>query len=137
MPLIGRGRALIELTDVRDAARAILLAEDGIETIKGRAINISGGRPVAVSEIAEGLAEALGLSPKRVNLPISVARIAATLLEAKARLGGGEPELSRYALATLAYSQTFDMDEPQRLIGYRPEHDGLATLLAEAQRLRA
>lgn len=136
MPLIGGGGALIELTDVRDAARAILLAEDRIEAIAGRAVNISSGRPVAVRDVAAGLAEALGASPKRVNLPIPVARLAAALLEAKARLAGGEPALSRYALATLAWSQTFDMAEPERLIGYRPEHDGLATLLAEAQKLR-
>jgi len=136
MPLIGGGGALIELTDVRDAARAILLAEERIEAIAGRAVNISGGRPMPVRDVAAGLAEALGASPKRVNLPIPVARLAAFLLEAKARLTGGEPALSSYALATIAYSQTFDMDEPERLIGYRPEHDGLATLLAEAARQR-
>ena len=137
MPLIGGGGALIELTDVRDAARATLLAEDRIEAVAGRAVNISGGRPVPVRQIAAGLAWELGASPKRAHLPIPVARMAAALLEAKARLGRGEPALSRYALATLAYSQTFDMDEPERLIGYRPEHDGLATLLAEAARRRS
>jgi nucleoside-diphosphate-sugar epimerase len=136
MPLIGGGGALIELTDVRDAARGILLAEARIEAIAGRAVNISGGRPVPVREIADGLAEALGASPRRVNLPVAVARAAAVLLEAWARLTASEPALSRYALATLAYSQTFDMAEPERLIGYRPEHDGLATLLAEAGRMR-
>ncbi len=136
MPLIGGGGALIELTDVRDAARAILLAEDRIAAIAGRAVNISGGRPVPVRDVADGLAQALGVSPRRVNLPVAAARIAAALLEAKARLGGGEPALSRYAFATLAYSQTFDMDEPERLIGYRPKHDGLATLLAEAEKSR-
>lgn len=137
MPLIGGGGALIELTDVRDAARAILLAEERIDAIAGRAINISGGRPVAVRDIAAGLAEALGVSPKRTHLPVAAARVAASVLEARARFGGGEPALSHYSLATLAYSQTFDMAEPQGLIGYRPEHDGLATLLAEAQRLRS
>lgn len=135
MPLIGGGGALIELTDVRDAARAIWLAEDRIEAVAGRAVNISGGRPVAVRDIAAGLAEAMHVSPKRTHLPVLAARVAASLLEARARLGGGEPALSHYSLATLAYSQTFDMDEPERLIGYRPEHDGLATLLTEAEKL--
>lgn len=137
MPLPGGGAALIELTDVRDAARAVLLAEDQAEAIGGRAINISGGQPLPVRTVAERLAAALGTTPQLVALPIPLARAAAVLAETTARLTGrrDEPLLTRYTLATLAFSQTFDADEAAALIGYRPQHDALATLLAAAAHL--
>lgn len=135
-PLPNRGGALVELTDVRDAARAILLAEDRIAQIAGRGVNVSGGSAHRVDEIARALAAELGHSPRFVNLPVGVGRAIAAVLEWRARAVAGkhEPLLTRYTLATLAYSQTFDHDETARLIGYRPRHDALATLLAEAGR---
>jgi nucleoside-diphosphate-sugar epimerase len=136
--LPGGGAALIELTDVRDAARAILLAEEAIPVIGGRAINISGGSARSVSDIARGLAAALGLSPRFVALPMIAGRAGALLAEAWASASGSarEPVLTRYALATLGFTQTFDAEEPARLIGYRPRHDAFATLLAQARRCR-
>lgn len=136
VPLPRRGEAMIELTDARDAAAATLLAEGRIDAITGRGVNVSGGRAYQVREIAQALAGALGCDPRFVHLPASVGRAAATGLELIARTLGSrrEPLLTRYSLATLAYSQTFDQDETERLIGYRPRHDALATLLAEAKR---
>jgi nucleoside-diphosphate-sugar epimerase len=136
VPLPRRGQALIELTDARDAAHAILLAESRIDAVAGRGINVSGGRAHRVRDIAEALAAALGRNPRFVDLPVGIGRAIATALELAARSVGSnrEPLLTRYTLATLAYSQTFDHDETERLIGYRPRHDALATLLAEARR---
>jgi len=137
MPLPHSGRALIELTDLRDAAWAICAAEERAVGLAGKAINISGGSPIRVREVAGKLADALGKTPRLVSLPVGLARAIAVLSENAALLmrSTREPMLTRYKLATLAYSQTFDLEPAQRLLGYRPQHDALATLLAEARQL--
>jgi 2-alkyl-3-oxoalkanoate reductase len=137
MPLPRGGKALIELTDLRDAAWAICEAEERAPQLGGMAINISGGRPVAVREVACKLAHALGKKPKLISLPVGFARCLAALLESVALLTrtAREPVLTRYTLATLAYSQTFDPRPAERLLGYRPRHDALETILDQAGRL--
>lgn len=139
MPLPRGGKAMIELTDLRDAAWAICEAEDRAADLSGKAINVSGGRPVRVSEVAKQLAEALGENPRLVSLPMTLARTMASLLETFARLrrSEDEPILTRYTLATLGYSQTFDQEPAQRLLGYVPRYNALATLVAEARKMAA
>lgn len=137
IPLPGFGRALIELTDLRDAAHAILSAERNLETISGQAINISGEKPVSVRMVAERLSESVGRNPMFIDIPLLVARGLASLMEAMAHLLGSksEPLLTRYTLATLGYSQTFDLTAAKELLGYQPRYNALETLLEEAKKL--
>ena len=139
MPLPGGGTAVIELTDLRDAARAICEAEQRLPALAGKAINISGGNPVTVREVAERLAASLGENPRLVSLPLVIARPLASLVEACARLRSSleEPALTRYTLATLGWSQTFDQEPARRMLDYRPRHDALVTMLDEARKLAA
>jgi nucleoside-diphosphate-sugar epimerase len=138
MPLPRGGKALIELTDVRDAAAAILAAYDHGDHVSGQAFNISGGKPVSVREVAVKLAEAIGASPKLIDLPMAIAAPLAASLEAIAGLlkSRVEPILTRYTLATLAYSQTFDLSGAREALDWRPTYDGFETLLHEAGRMR-
>lgn len=137
MPLPGGGHALVEFTDLRDAAEAILLAEERARDIGGIAINVSGGQPVTVREVAQRLAATLGTNPQLVDLPVPLARALAVIAEGLGRLtqSSREPVLTRYTLATLAYSQSFDMAPAERLLGFRPRYDALDTLLTEAAAL--
>lgn len=137
MPLPGGGEALVELTDLRDAAWAICEAEQRAPALRGRAINISGGRPIAVREVAMHLAASLGTRPRLAPLPLWLARLLAVTLEGGAKLTGSrkEPVLTRYTLATLGWSQTFDLTPARQLLDYQPRHDALESLLAEARLL--
>ncbi|MBE0463528.1 MAG: NAD-dependent epimerase/dehydratase family protein [Halomonadaceae bacterium] len=137
VPLPRGGRALIELTDLRDAAWAICEAEARTPQLAGQAINISGGQPVTVHDVAYRLARALGKSPRFISLPVGLARTMAVLQEQWGMLTRAEhePMLTRYKLATLAYSQTFDLAPARHLLGYQPRFDAMATLLAQAQQL--
>lgn len=138
LPMPRAGRALIELTDARDAAQALLLTEARIDQVAGRAVNVSGGRPASVREITAALASALDREVTIRNLPMPLARVAARLAETTARFTRrrSEPRLTRYSLATLAYSQTFDLGETARAIGFQPRHDALETLLVAARARR-
>ncbi|WP_162199486.1 NAD-dependent epimerase/dehydratase family protein [Aurantiacibacter marinus] len=135
VPLPRGGRALIELTDLRDAAWAICEAAERCVVINGKAINISGGRPIAVRDLTQSVADILGTSPKLVDLPAAPAHLLATVLEKGARLlGTKEPPLTLYTLSTMGYSQTFDLGPAYRLLGYTPQYDATQTILDEVRK---
>jgi nucleoside-diphosphate-sugar epimerase len=110
-PLFRGGRALIDLTDMRDAAEAALAADLHRATIGGRVFNISGGAPASIRDTLAEIFGALGLQPRLVHLPYAPAALAARAAEAlcAALPGRPEPPATAYTLSTLAYSQTFDL----------------------------
>lgn len=136
LPVFRDGKAEIELTDVRDVANATLLAAKKMDQLQGQAINISGGCRIAVRELAEKIASAAKYDPRYINIPMPVAKVLAPLLEWYGAISGykHEPRLTRYTLATLAYSQTFDMTLAKEKLGYVPIYDPLATILEYAGR---
>ncbi|QZH75241.1 MAG: NAD-dependent epimerase/dehydratase family protein [Erythrobacter sp.] len=137
VPLPRGGVALLEPTDLRDAAWAVCEAAGRCEAIGGRALNISGGQPIAARDLAQAVADALGTAPHFANLPAAPARIIATVLEGIARMtrAKNEPVLTRYTLAAMSNSQTFDLEPAQQLLGYEPRHDAIETLLTEVRNL--
>lgn len=135
-PMLRGGRAMIELTDVLDVVDALIACEANAEKLCGQAINISGGRPVSVREIAQSLAAKLGVELRLVPIPMVLANGLATLSERPKPETGAEPLLTRYSLATLAFSQTFDLSKARAALGYAPRRDGLETLLAFVQSVR-
>ncbi len=134
-PLVREGRALIELTDARDAADALVRALDRAGDVAGEAFNVSGGRSMTIRAIAETLAEALGRKARFVPLPYAVVSPLAVLLEAVHRVlpGRPEPRLTPYTLATLGFSQTFDLSKARIQLGFVPQYDAFATALAVAR----
>ena len=138
-PVFRDGRALVELTDVRDAARAILLADTHREVAGGQAINITGGAALPVRDLIHRLGRALGVEVRTVSVPLGLGQILSVGADALCRVLPGRPEpvLTPYTLSTLAWSQTFDLTRARRLLGYEPAHDAVETALAIAPRLAA
>lgn len=134
-PVMRGGAALIELTDVRDAARALLLADQRRATVAGRPFNISGGRPVAVRDLALRLGEALERPLSLVPVSVTVATAAASVMQTVCKLlpGYPEPPLTPYSVAALAWSQTFDLTQAREALGYEPRHDPMETAEAMAR----
>ncbi|MDR7114156.1 NAD-dependent epimerase/dehydratase family protein [Caulobacter sp. BE254] len=135
-PLPRGGRALVELTDTRDAAHALILADRKRAVVGGRAFNISGGAPIGVRAFALDLAAAMGLPLRIVPAPWPLLYGIATLAQGVASIlpGRPEPALTPYGVATLAFSQTFDLTAAQCDLGYAPRHDAHATALELARR---
>jgi nucleoside-diphosphate-sugar epimerase len=121
-PLFRGGRALIELTDVRDAAAAALAADRHRAAGGGKVFNISGGAAARVGEILAEIFDALGLHPKFVRIPYRLAASICAMAEAVcAHLPGyPEPPATVYTLSTLAFSQTFDLTAARRDLGWQP-----------------
>ncbi|MFT4089342.1 MAG: NAD-dependent epimerase/dehydratase family protein [Asticcacaulis sp.] len=134
-PLWRGGQALIELTDVRDVAQALVSAFERAEALSGEVINISGGQAVPVRDMVQTLADGIGAPVQFVRLPYgltaSVARAAEVIC---GRLPSRpEPPVTPYSLATLAFSQTFDLSKARRVLDYKPQYDALKTAVEVAR----
>ncbi len=122
VPLPNRGAALIELTDVRDAAASFLAADAARAAAAGRAFNISGGQPRRLGDLLSTLFARDRIRPRLVPVPRGGAMAAAWVVEriAAALPGRPEPPVTRYTIMTLAYSQTFDLSAAREKLGWTP-----------------
>ena len=135
-PLFRGGRAMIELTDVRDAAEAIVAADTHRAEVGGRVFNISGGAPMSVRETLGLVFAATGLCPRLVEAPFALAAGAMALAEAVCARWPGEPEppATVYSLSTLAFSQTFDLSAARESLSWTPRvspEDAIARTAAQ------
>ncbi|ESQ88680.1 hypothetical protein ABENE_15675 [Asticcacaulis benevestitus DSM 16100 = ATCC BAA-896] len=130
-PLVRRGAAEVELTDVRDVVAALLTAYDRAEALSGEVINISGGRSICVRDMVDRLGNALGRTVRFTDLPYGFLRAVAEISERVCGLLPGRPEplLTVYSLATLSFSQTFDLAKAHQLLDYTPQYDAVETAL--------
>lgn len=137
-PVMRGGRALVELTDVRDAARALVLADIHRAAAAGRPFNISGGKPVTVRELALRLGEALDRPITLVPVSTGAIMAAAAVMQAVCKIlpGRPEPPLTPYSVAALAWSQTFDLAQARAVLRYEPRHDPMETAVAMARLAR-
>lgn len=121
-PLIDGGSALIDVTYVGNVVSAIELALRAPREQCGQAYNITNGEPMTVRDLLDRLFAALGLKVRYVPLARPVAFGLARLAESFARVrpGGGEPRLTRYGIALLAYSLTLDIRAARERLGYVP-----------------
>lgn len=123
-PLPNQGRALIELTDVRDVVAALILADEQRIAADGQAFNISGGEPMELRQILQNLVNALKLETKTVPVPAVIMGLMSHVLQFGARLWPGQPEppLTPYIVKTLAFSQTFDLSRARGVLGWSPNY---------------
>jgi nucleoside-diphosphate-sugar epimerase len=117
--------------------RALILAAENIDKVAGRPVNIAGGKPVNVRDLATRLAEALGKPLKFKAIPMAIARPLAVLSQTvcAALPGSPEPVLTPYTLANLAYTQTFDLSFAREALGFTPQYDAIAEAVALAPTL--
>lgn len=118
LPQIGDGGNLVDLTYVENAAHAILLALDSGRT--GRTYTITNGEPAPLWEVVRRVLRHSGLDPELRTLPLPAAQAAALVMERLAALTGREPLLTRYTVAILARTQTYDISAARRELGYEP-----------------
>ena len=132
-PLPGGGIALIEPTDVRDAAAAFIAADRARDAAGGKVINISGSDPRPVRDLLGLLFARLGRTPALTRVPTGLALTIAGTMEAVAATlpGRPEPPATRYTVMTFAFSQTMDLTRARDLLGWTPRHD-VEAMIAQA-----
>ena len=130
LPLPGFGRALIEPTDARDVAAAMIAAEAQSEEANGTIFNISGGEPVRLKELVRHVFQKLGKKVRLVPVPARLVLGLGGLAEfvAARRPGKPEPSLTRYSAMALGWSQTFDLTRARTILGWEPRYSPVQAL---------
>lgn len=138
MPLPSGGKALIELTDVRDVTAAFLSAMDAPDASAGEAFNISGGQPVPLKQLLDMVFGATGQTVRYVPISASALSAIARAMEAICAVLPSRPEplLTRYTANTLSFSQTLDTSKARRLLDWEPQYN-VAAMIDHALQGRA
>ncbi|WP_371380296.1 NAD-dependent epimerase/dehydratase family protein [Sporomusa aerivorans] len=116
------GKSVItDITYIDNVVDALLLCIAAPETSVGKKYNITNGEPIRLQTLLEELFEKFRYPLRFRRVPFSLAYCAAALAELYAVLPwGGEPEITRYGLGVLYYSQTLDITAARRELGYDP-----------------
>jgi nucleoside-diphosphate-sugar epimerase len=119
LPQIGAGRNLVDLTYVGNVVQALLLALHEPNAL-GKTYTITNDEHVALWDVIKLVLRRLDIPAELRRLPIAAALVAARMMEARARLTGTEPLLTRYSVAVLARTQTYDISAARRDLRYAP-----------------
>ncbi|MEI7769801.1 MAG: NAD-dependent epimerase/dehydratase family protein [Chloroflexales bacterium] len=119
LPQVGGGRNLVDLTYVECVAHAIDLALTAPAAV-GRTYHITNGEHVPLWDLIRAVLRRLGIPARLPAAPLPVMLAAATAMEARAAITGREPLLTRYSVAILARTQTYDISAARRDLGYWP-----------------
>lgn len=119
LPQIGAGRNLVDLTYVANVADAVALALSSAAA-PGRTYHITNAEHVPLWPLLRSILHQLGISDRLRPVPLPLMLAAAGAMEARAALTGREPLLTRYSVAILARTQTYDIAAARRDLGYRP-----------------
>ncbi len=121
LPRIGSGDTVTDLTFIDNAVHALLLAMTAPRAL-GHTMTITNGQPIALWPLIDRVLAAQGLRTSVHTLPLRVAMAGAAALEVAWRVLrlSGEPPATRYGLALLGYSQTFDIKAAREALGYAP-----------------
>ena len=116
---IGDGQNRVDLTYVDNVAHALLLALDSPHAI-GHTYTITNDEHPRLWDVITAVLRGLGIPTDLRAVPLPAAFAAATIMEARARLTGQEPLLTRYSAAILARTQTYDIAAARHDLGYTP-----------------
>lgn len=121
IPLFNGGDNLIDITCVENAALGLRLAAES-PVASGRIYNLTNGEPRRFKHVLDAVFAGISQTPRYRAMNASAMYSLAAISEAIYRFLPlrREPLLTRYTIATLAFSQTLDISAAQRDLGYRP-----------------
>ncbi len=127
--IVGDGTNRVDLTHVRHAAQAHLLALDALakpgHPAGGRAFFISDGAPVLLWEWINSLLRKLGRPPVTRRISARKAYTAGAVLETLWRILplSGEPPMTRFVATELSKDHWYSIAAARRDLGYAPATD--------------
>lgn len=135
LPLIGGGKAVLDLTYIDNAVDALMLCAAAPDSVLGKVYNISNGEPVQLIDALRQLFGKLGQPLRAKKIPYPAAYALAGMLELAASVSGSgrEPLLTRYTVGVIAKSQTLDISAAKQELGYEPKISVAAGLDAFAE----
>lgn len=119
LPQVGDGRNLVDLTYVGNVAQATSLALTSPAAV-GKTYHITNGEHVPLWPLIRAVLSRLGVEARLRPVPLPLMLAVAGALEARASLTGREPLLTRYSVAILGRTQTYDIAAARRDLDYTP-----------------
>jgi dihydroflavonol-4-reductase len=116
---VGDGRAPVHWIDVRDLARAFVLAMEK-EHLNGGVFIIAGRESVPLKEMCKLVAGKLGVSPPRLHLPVRPLQMLGSLCEAVCTPLRIEPPIFRRRVDFFTKARQFDWSKARRELGFEP-----------------
>lgn len=131
IPVLGSGREPVRPVHVDDVAAAVLRVLDAPATF-GKTYCLGGKDAMTVRDMFRQLAVALGRKPLLVTVPMPIARLLATLMEAVM----ANPPFTHDNLEGVEKAAPVDIDDAVRDFGFAPRAfgDGLRELFGEPAR---
>ena len=121
LPQIGDGENLVDLTYVDDAVLSIACAlECPMPETHFPVFTITSGEHLKLWAVIRRILEALGLNSNLPIMPIAAMLRLAGWLEQLSKFTGREPRLTRYSVALLARTQTYDISRAKSDLGFEP-----------------
>ena len=133
---VGRGENLVHFIDVRDLARAFLLAMEK-EEHNAKVYIIAGERPLSLREFCEITAAQLGVQPPRIRIPVKPMQWAGSLCEAICLPLGISPPLYRRRVDFYTKDRSFNGEKARKELGFIPARSveqEVADILADYRR---
>ncbi|MBR2993680.1 MAG: NAD-dependent epimerase/dehydratase family protein [Clostridiales bacterium] len=122
IPLIRKGKIIVDITCVQNVAYACYLAMTTADA-KGMTFNITNGEPSEFSKLLELFCTEAGETAKFLNLPFGLMYVMASIMEGIYTIlpTKKEPLLTRYTVCTLSFSQSLDISKAKEILGYSPK----------------
>lgn len=117
---IGRAPVWLHPVYIDDMSDAMMRAAERPQAI-GEAFNIAGRKPVTLRELSQEIAKALGVSPPRGWIPLSLAWAVARVGDALPAAVRPRAPLTTSRLDFLTHSRMYTVDKAQRLLGFTAE----------------
>lgn len=136
LPQIGPGHNQVDLTYVDNVVHALVLALDAPAAV-GNTYTITNAEHVRLWDVIKTVLQRCGIATNLRVVPRPLAMLLAGVLEAQAAMTGREPILTRYAVAILARTQTYDISAACRDLGYARQvsvAEGIERTLAQLAR---
>lgn len=122
IPIFNGGRNIVDMTCVENVALALRLALES-NAASRKTYNITNGEPHEFRELLEELFQKLRQKPRYLDANVDFMYNVAGLVEVVYKLARiyREPLLTKYNVCTLGYSQTLDIENAVRDLGYHPK----------------
>jgi nucleoside-diphosphate-sugar epimerase len=116
---VGKGRASVHFVDVRDLAKAFLLAMEK-EHLNGGIYHIAGSRAAPLKEMVEIICRELGVPRPWLHLPVKPMQVLGSVCEAVCVPLKIQPPIFRRRVDFFTKDRNFDCSKAVKELGYAP-----------------
>ena len=125
---VGKGDVWCHFIDVRDLARAFLLAMEKQE-LNAEAYLIAGERPIMLKDVASLIAKELGVKEPWLHLPLKPMQWAGVICEALCAPLGIQPPLYKRRVDFFIKNRCFNVSKAKRELGFVPARNVEAEIM--------